>query len=237
MNTSDSHVDIAGYIAGDLTAAEREVVEAHLVTCAECREEVESLQEMRDFLGALPPEALLDGPPDGGDLLLQRTLRQVRGEAATTRTRSRLFTAAAAVVVAGAALGAGVLLGHSGQSSPVAEPGPPISSPAPPTTVPGTRFASATDPTTGARLTVGLVPAAGWVRVNASVTGIPAGERCRLIVVGKDGTRDIAGNWLVSAAAETQGVNLDGSALIDPSNVSSVLVQNTEGKTFVQVGV
>lgn len=238
MNTSDSHVDIAGYVAGELTPAEREAVETHLGTCAECREEVESLREMQEFLGVVPPEALLDGPPDDGDLLLQRTLRQVRTESASARNRNRLLAGAAAVVVAAAALGAGVLVGQSGHGTQEASPpSPPASSSGPPTAVPGTRFASATDPTTGARLTVGVMPAAGWVRVNASVTGIPAGQRCQLIVVGKDGTREVAGNWLVSPSAEQAGVNLDGSALIDPSDVSSVLVQNTAGKTFVEAKV
>jgi Putative zinc-finger len=237
MNTSENHVDIGGYVAGELSAAHAEAVDAHLETCEPCREEVESLREIKEFLGALPPEALLDGPPENADLLLRRTLRQVRSEASSVRTRNRSLAAAAAVVVAAAGLGIGVLVGRSGQDSgtPVALPPPATSSPT--TEVPGTRFASGTDPATGARLTVGVVPAAGWVKVNASVMGIPAGQRCRLIVVAKDGSRQVAGNWLVSAQAAQEGVNLDGSALIDPADVASVVVENTDGHQFVHVEI
>lgn len=52
-------------------------------------------------------------------------------------------------------------------------------------------------------LTRAVVPAVGWVRVNAAVTGIPAGQQCRLIVLGRDGSRQLAGSWLVSTAGAT----------------------------------
>lgn len=112
MGVSDEHEDLSGYVAGELSAGGAQVVEAHLKTCADCRTEVESLQEMREFLGTLPPEALLDGPPERGDLLLQRTLRQVRSEARTAAGRGRFAAIGAAVVIAAVALGAGVLLGR-----------------------------------------------------------------------------------------------------------------------------
>ncbi|MTD52862.1 anti-sigma factor [Amycolatopsis pithecellobii] len=227
------HVDLVEYLFGEPSEQDRLTVEAHLAACAQCREEVDSLTEMQTQLSAVPPEAMLDGPPPDADLLLQRALRQVRKESAGVRTRNRTFAAAAAVVVAAAAIGVGVLVGRTtaGTSSPIAAPPPASVRPT------GARFASGTDAATGARLTVGVTPAAGWVRVNASVTGIPAGQRCRVVVVGKDGAREVAGSWLVSPKAANEGVNLDGSALIDPANVAAVLVENTDGKQFVQVKV
>ncbi|MFI5608902.1 anti-sigma factor family protein [Amycolatopsis sp. NPDC051903] len=236
MSTSHSHrFDLEAYVAGEAGPADQRDVEQHLTTCAECREEVESLREMQEFLGALPPEALLDGPPDDADLLLQRTLRQVRTESAGARGRGRILAASAAVVVAAAALGAGVLVGKSGggESGP-AVAAPPVSAPA--TVAPGTRFVTG-ESASGARLTVGVTPAVGWIRLNASVTGVPSGEKCRLVVVGKDGSREIAGNWLVSDKAAADGVNLDGSALVDPGNVASVVVENTDGHQFVSASL
>ncbi|WP_218577556.1 hypothetical protein [Phytohabitans rumicis] len=82
-------------------------------------------------------------------------------------------------------------------------------------------------------MTAKVVPAAGWVRVNAAVNGIPAGENCRLLVVSRDGTREIAAGWIVSEKGETDGTTLDGSAAVDPADVVAVEVQNTEGRTFV----
>ncbi|MGP4014777.1 anti-sigma factor family protein [Saccharopolyspora sp. 5N708] len=236
MSTSQNHhFDLEAFVTGDVDVAQRRDVEEHLATCAECREEVESLREMEEFLGALPPEALLDGPPDDADLLLQRTLRQMRSESSGARGRTRLLTSAAAVLVAAAALGAGVLIGGSGDDASPHLAAPPTS--APTNEQAGIRFASGTNSATGARLTFRMTPAAGWVQVNASVAGIPAGEKCRLVVIGKDGSREVAGGWVVSEKAEKDGVNLDGSAPIDPANVSSVLVENTDGHQFVSAAL
>jgi hypothetical protein len=70
---------------------------------------------------------------------------------------------------------------------------------------PDARFASALDPQAGARLTVRVVPAAGWIRVNAAVTGIPDGEPCRLVVVGREGRREVPGGRLVTEEGATGG--------------------------------
>ena len=105
------------------------------------------------------------------------------------------------------------------------------------TPIAGTRTATATDAATGARVSAQVVPAAGWVRVAATVTGIPAGQRCRLVVVGSAGERQIAGSWLVSARGAAEGTALNGSALVDPAQVSAVLVENFDGRPFVSAPV
>ena len=101
------------------------------------------------------------------------------------------------------------------------------------TTVPGTFTLAATDSTTGAQLSARVVPAAGWVRVNVQVKGIVAGQRCRVVVVAKDGHREIAGSWLVSAAGEASGTTLDGAAIVPPDQVASVVIENENGAQFV----
>jgi RNA polymerase sigma-70 factor (ECF subfamily) len=237
VNSTGDHVDISGYLLQTLTPAERQQVEAHLAGCAECRREVDSLREWTAALEAVPEAMLLDGPPDDADLLLQRTLRQVRNETAGRRHRQLALVTAAAAVVLAAALGGGALLGRGTApgTKPLAQPTAPVSSA--PSNPPGTRIASATDPTTGARIRVAVLPAAGWVRVNATVAGIPAGERCRLEVVGRDGTPILAGSWLVSKEGEANGTTLNGSALIDPAQVASVRVVNAAGRVFTDVDV
>jgi RNA polymerase sigma-70 factor (ECF subfamily) len=45
------------------------------------------------------------------------------------------------------------------------------------------RTGAATDAQTGVAMRATVRPAAGWVRVSATVTGVPAGEQCRLFVV------------------------------------------------------
>jgi hypothetical protein len=236
MRLSDDHADIDGYIVGSLDPDMLLAVEQHLATCEECRDEVRSLREVQELLASVPVEAFLEGPPDDADILLQRTLRQMRAEESGSTGRRTRWAAAAGVIGAAAALCVGVLVGRTTADAPqvVAEaPAPVSASPE----VPGTRFASAHDPTTGARLTVRVVPAAGWVRVNAAVTGIPAGQACQLIVVSRDGHRETAGSWLVSSTTATPGVSLDGAALVDPAAVTQVLVQNTSGHQFVTANV
>lgn len=241
MNRQRHEEELLGpYVLGVLDEDDVRRVEEHVGDCVRCREEVAALREMEEVLGEVPEEAFLEGPPQGGDLLLQRTLRQVRGErAASARRRVGLAGLAVAASLA-AVFWAGTQLG--GDREPVgALPAPPspTASAVPPAPVPGTRVASATDRGTGARMNVQVTPAAKWVRVHAAVTGIPAGERCRLVVVAKDGTRSTAGGWVVGTAehGEGKGASLDGSAAVDPANVREVLVENESGRTFVSVPV
>ncbi|GAA3080830.1 zf-HC2 domain-containing protein [Pseudonocardia yunnanensis] len=236
MRLSDNHADIDGYVIGELDPEKARVVEEHLARCPGCREEVRSLREVQRLLASVPMEAVLDGPPDDADLLLQRTLREVRSEESGTTSRRTKWASAAAAVVAAAALCIGVLVGWNTADSPqMASAAPGAPSPAP--MRPGTRFITAQDPGTGARLTVRLVPAPGWVRLNAAVSGIPAGQACHLVVIGRNGDRETAGGWLVSARAATMGVTLDGAALMDPAKVSMVVVESTNGSPLVSADV
>ncbi|WP_406637155.1 anti-sigma factor family protein [Amycolatopsis sp. WGS_07] len=231
MNTADEHVDLAGYLSGQLSSGERRDVEAHLDGCERCRAEAASLREVQSFLGELPPEALLDGPPVGADLVMRRTVDRVRAESRARAGRGRWMAVAAAVVVAAAAVGVGVLVGRSSSGPAVAVPTAPPSASA----VPGTKVVSGASGQ--ARLTANIVPQAGWVRVDGSVTGIPAGEKCLLVVLGKDGQRQVAGGWMVSERAARDGANLYGTAVVDPAQVTAVVIENTAGHRFVEADV
>lgn len=241
MNRQRHEEELLGpYVLGVLDEDDVRRVEEHVGDCVRCREEVAALREMEEVLGEVPEEAFLEGPPQGGDLLLQRTLRQVRGErAASARRRVGLAGLAVAASLAAVFWAGTQLGGDREQVGALPAPPSPTASAVPSAPVPGTRVASATDRGTGARMNVQVTPAAKWVRVHAAVTGIPAGERCRLVVVAKDGTRSTAGGWVVGTAehGEGKGASLDGSAAVDPANVREVLVENESGRTFVSVPV
>lgn len=239
MNRERHEEELLGpYVLGVLDAADVRRVEEHVDGCVQCRQEVTALREMEAALGEVPAEAFLDGPPQGGDLLLQRTLRQMRQEAAGERRRRTAFTGLAVAASLTAVFWAGTQLGGDGGGNEALPPRPtPTVSALPSPPAAGTVVASATDPGSGARMTVQVTPAAKWVRVNAAVTGIPANERCRIVVVSRDGTRTTAGGWVVGTAehGEGKGASLDGSAAVDPANVRAVLVENESGRTFVSV--
>jgi hypothetical protein len=219
-------LDLGAYALGALDEPEARRVAEHVADCADCRAQLGELNGLRDLLGEIPPEAFLEGPPDGADLVLPRALRRINEEKAAGRRKRTLTITAAAAVVALAALGGGVLLGRGTQAQPSI-------SAAQPANVPGTRQLTGSD--SGARLAATVVPADGWVWVHASVSGIPAGQKCRLVVVGRDGQSEIAGSWLVSG--KPGPAKLDGTALVAPDDVAAVQVENLSGHVFVRANV
>ncbi|MGK5681374.1 anti-sigma factor family protein [Actinoplanes sp. URMC 104] len=223
---------LGAYVLGVLDPQERAGVQSHLDGCPQCRRELGELREIEAVLGELPPEALVEGPPEGGDLLLQRTLRQVSQERTNSDRVRRTVWLAAAAVAAVAVLGGGALLGRStAPSRPAVEAAPAATLPA------DARTATATDASTGATMTVAVVPAAGWVRVHAEVSGVAAGQQCRLYVIAQDGSRREAGSWLVSKKAEAEGGSVDGAALVTPDDVAAVQVETFAGRPLVTVPV
>jgi hypothetical protein len=228
---------LAGYALGILAPDEARVVDEHLTGCAPCRAELATLSTTRDLLGEVPPEAFLSGPPEGGDLALQRTLRAVRAERARAdrvepgRSR-RLFAVAAGIAALAVGVAVGAVIGR--QTAPAVPIGAPPASSGPASTgATGVRVLAGTDQTTGVSVTVVLTPAAGWVRIHARVDGVAAGTRCQLVVTSRSGASVIAGSWLASTVGEKQGTMLDGSALVAPADVASVAVLTLDGRRLV----
>ncbi|GAA3395243.1 anti-sigma factor family protein [Cryptosporangium minutisporangium] len=231
MTAPHGHVDIAGYLFGLLDPVEYRRVEEHLATCPACRHEVTVLRDIENALDEVPPELFLDGPDPETDMLMQRTLRAAREESASRRSGGRALLAGAAAVVALAlAVGGGVFLGRSG------EPQEFVADPSQSSAVAGTRTASAKDPDTGAEMTAQVVPAAGWVKVNATLRGIKAGEECRMIVRSAE-NEEIASSWVITekAASAPDGWPITGNAAIAPDAVESIEIVTTAGRHLVTV--
>ena len=217
--------ELGALALGLLDPARTRAVEEHLATCAACRRDLEDLTAVTDLLGEVPPEALLEGPPDS-DLVLQRTLRQIRAE-----------TAAAAQAPARPPPRRGRGRGR-GRCSAAASPsaGRPRRSPwsSPP---PRPRAGAVTmrgDGVPGVTMAAVVSPAAGWVRVSTNVRGIPAGQRCRVVVLTRDGRprgRRDAGS--PRPGARREGTQVDGAAIVAPDHVAGMAVENEAGEEFV----
>lgn len=98
---------LVGYLYGELDGAERTAFDAHLVSCADCRNELAGLRSARGQLAAWAPPA-----PDLG-------LRMVRGASALPPARVRAvpawgLAAAAALVLAASAALANVEIRYDG---------------------------------------------------------------------------------------------------------------------------
>jgi anti-sigma factor RsiW len=245
MSVHEFDISLLGpYSLGVLDADETRFVDEHLATCASCRAELADLNDMTQLLGEVPPEAFLDGPPEDGDLLLQRTLRQVRAERAEpapapvtelpapVRTSGRwrpMLVAAALALIVGAV--GGVLISRQ-TTDPVADPGV-----TPTTAVPGEKTAKATDQSTGTTMAATVTPKAGWVAVKVKVDNLPVGAQCELRVVDANGRSFVAGSWLVSQKGSQEGHVIDGAALVPIDKVKSVDVVTFQGKRMVSVPV
>jgi hypothetical protein len=228
VNDQHDPEQLAAYAVGLLDGEDARATEAHVAGCARCRWELAELRQVDAALRRTPPELFLDGPPQGGELVLQRTLRQVRKESGARRGRRLALVAAvvAALIGVGAA---GVALGRSTVSETItAAPTMPAET--------GSRLFTGFDPSSGARMTVTVTPAVGWVRVKATAVGIPAGERCMLVVIDRSKERYIAASWLVSPVGEETGTTVDGAAIVAPGDVTAVAVVNFEGREFVIAG-
>jgi hypothetical protein len=218
--------ELGAFALGALEEPEAREIAEHLVECADCRAQFDELKGMREVLGEIPPEAFLDGPPEDADLLLPRILRRIEQEKAAKRRKRGLIIGAAAAGIALVALGGGIVIGRGSESQPT------VSATGPATTrIPGTKQLTGSD--SGAKLAATVVPADGWVWVHASVSGLPPGEKCRLVVVSRTGDTEIAGSWL-SLANPASTAKLDGTALVAPADVAAVEVQNLAGHVFVR---
>jgi hypothetical protein len=235
MSTNDAGHDrsqLGAYALGALEPEEAREVELHLAGCAECRTELAELEEMKQFLDEIPPEAFLDGPPANGDLLLQRTLRAAREAAvdpapvAATASkpprRPRWLLAAAAVVVVAGALGGGVAIGRQSVDQVVAEETPA-----------GSKQVTATDAVTGTTMATTVQPRGSWSWVVVELKGMKAGAECQLLVTDTWGKTWVAGSWVVSQKAAQDGARFSGGVLVPPDQVGSVEIRTVQGEHVV----
>lgn len=181
MTTPDPfEFDDAAYVLDALEPDERAAFEAHLATCAACRDRVRELRPVPDLLrGINAAEAFAPADPPVPELLLPALLRQVR----TRRKRQRLLVGALGAIAAAciAALIAVVVPSSSGPTSPTGV----------------SRTFAAVQPVpikATARLT-----ATSWgtrIEVRCHYSGqVDRGYQYGLVAVGANGQTEQLGNW------------------------------------------
>ncbi|MFD9286417.1 anti-sigma factor [Streptomyces mirabilis] len=228
-----SHDALVGaHALGLLDADEQSRLEEQIEACEVCRVELADLKALEAKLGEVPPEFFLEGPPEDGELMLQRTLRQVRTEGTAVQRRRGATIGLVAASLAGVLLFGGYVAGQAHKSPDT------LASRSADDAEKGVWTSSATDPATQATMKVSLTPAAGWVRVDATVGGLQPGEKCRLVVESKSGEREIAGSWIMGeqkGSAQSKGLGLSGAAAVPLDQVDSVTVENDKGEQLVRV--
>ena len=220
------------YLLGAITPADRATVDSHLARCADCRGELGGLASLPGRLASVPaadvtgmaqaeadPAGRGEGPPD-------LALGLLLGRAARLRWQlkwRRLAAAAAAAVLAG---GGAVAVSRALY--------PPAQQPSA-TALPWTTLVQGRDSRTGAAATVSYLAEPWGLQLHVRVSGIPAGTRCVLQVIGPDGREVAAGGWTVPAGRPHPWY--PASSPFPASAVRGFQVATTAGQTLVSVPV
>jgi len=177
------------YVLGAIDPAERAQVDAHLVNCPECREELASLAGLPALLRRIPPDEAErltmadigdqfdDYPPEE---LLNSLLARTTSVRRARRWRGLVAAAAVAVLaLGGGAIAANALQGHGGG------------------TVAAQHWQRVTsvDSRTGAHLTVKYTSMTWGTRMDVQVSGIEPGIVCQFQVIDSTGHRWTVGGW------------------------------------------
>jgi predicted anti-sigma-YlaC factor YlaD len=205
------------YVLGAIDPGERGLVDAHLVTCRDCRDELAGLAGLPALLARVNPDEISriraddtvrpasDDPPEE---LLGTVLDLA--EARRRRNRWRYLSAAAAVVAIAGGLFAGLSSATSTTITKTVPVGFPNGSAAWDT-------AAATDAATGVTATVAYADQLWGESFQVLVDHIPAGTTCQLTVVHPDGTRTVVAAW--TTAGDEGKVWYGGSM---PSSAGSI---------------
>jgi len=193
---TDARLSLGVYVLGAIDPAERALVDAHLATCRDCRDELAGLAGLPALLARVNPDevsricaddtvgagtyAAADRPP--GELI--GTVLDL-ADARRRRTRWRfLATAAAVVAIAGGLFG--------GLSSITTSRTVPI-----PVGAPGTHWdtVETTNSVTGASASVAYSHELWGDAFEVLVDNIAVGTTCQLWVVHPNGTRTQVASW------------------------------------------
>ncbi|WP_433250906.1 zf-HC2 domain-containing protein [Streptosporangium sp. CA-135522] len=253
MTTCDEvRISLGAYALGALEPEECVFVEAHLAECDACRAEFEELSGVAAFLGRVseadvaqvssPPQAVLDR------LLSARVKRR-------RMTRALLSLAASVLLI-----GLGGTLWSTTQSTPPAQEATTAAAPqssaaddsggaflkekAVPSAGPdsearllresaGERTAEGGDAPVHA--TVTAIPGEKATTVKVMLTGVAKGTRCRLEVVGVDGSRETAGNWIVDRAAYDKSGAFNGTTTLPPGSIAKAEIMTARGRMLASV--
>lgn len=202
---TEARPSLGVYVLGAIDPAERSLVDTHLLTCRDCRDELAGLAGLPALLARVNPDEISRICPDdtvrveagvgsgagSDDRPPGELIGTVLDLAAARRRRTRWrFAAAAAAVVA---ISGGLFGGLSSMASTQVIKVPLSSGPSPWETV------QATSKISGASASVAYSHEQWGDAFAVLVDHIPVGTTCQLRVVHPDGTRTQVAAWTVDS--------------------------------------
>jgi hypothetical protein len=223
------------YVLGAIEPSERAEVDAHLPSCALCRDEVAALAGLPALLGRISEEQIsqvAEPPP----VLLEQLLATAAAERRGPRRNWMWLAAAAVFVLIAGALAGGLFAPDSVRSAgPLARSSPPVAtSPATPGTHAPAQLEerSAMDPVTNVEAWVGMRREEWGTSLIVRLRGAPQGARCHLYAVAKNGRMDAAGGWHYGGREYEE---FHSSTMIDRSELSRIDIVLTNGRRLVTI--
>jgi anti-sigma factor RsiW len=200
-------MDVASYVLGSLDPMERARLEAHLPECDVCRAELVSFAGLPGLLSRVSPQEAASGLPPVRPQLLDGLLARA---AAQRKTRQhRLVAAAAALILVAGGIVGGFGLAHTSGSATVTT--------------------AANGPV---RAQVQLTGTSSGTKITIRLTGVPSGEECRLVAIGKDGSSHNAGSWYASYAG---AASVSETAALSPAELAALRVETPAGRPLVTI--
>lgn len=205
----EPHFDVAAYALGVLDERDAARFEEHLIDCASCPIELESMLPVVDILADVDADSLVAVEQSRRDgIMFNRMIGEVKQERRRANSR-RLYSLAAAVVVfamlsIGALFAGGRWLADDPQPGPTAQrPGDStVLDPLPPPggwggpELVGERM-GATDSRSQVRLDAGLERKDWGTQVSFAVSNIGGPLTCRLVAIRTDGRPEVLSTWTV----------------------------------------
>jgi anti-sigma factor RsiW len=215
---TEARPSLGVYVLGAIDPAERGLVDAHLATCRDCRDELAGLAGLPALLARVDPDEISRFADDGAravvsdrppEELLDTVLSLA--DARRRKNRWRYLSAAAAVVAIAAGLFGGVRAATSTTTTQT------VVVPFNHGANPNWDTASAVNQSTGASATVAYSKQLWGSAFQVVVDRIPQGTTCQFWVVHPDGSRTFVASW--TTARDEGNVWYDGSM---PSSAGTV---------------
>ncbi|HEY1621141.1 MAG TPA: zf-HC2 domain-containing protein [Streptosporangiaceae bacterium] len=208
------------YVVGAIDPAERAVVDDHLASCRDCREELSGLAGLPALLRRVPladAERLAEGGYGVPDMaeppaeLLNSLLRRVTARRRNRRWRAALTLAAAVAIAAGGT--AAVMEAQQ-----------------PPAQIATSDVAHGSNALVTAM--VSYTPTSWGTAMRVAVSGVPAGTACKFWVIDASGHRHPAGAWTTGPGYGEHWYS--ASSPVPESKVHSFQI-TAHGKTLVNI--
>jgi Putative zinc-finger len=233
MDCPEVRLSLGVYVLGAIDPAERALVDGHLATCRDCRDELAGLAGLPALLARVSMEeaialAVTDGPavaldemPEPPRELLATVLDLTAARRRRRRWREAGLGLAAALIIAAGVFG-GLQLGAG---------------PAQPSTVAGLFPGTPNGAWDNVQGQAGTMTATvsyrsmGWgTQLDTKVTGIPIGTSCQLYVIDSTGHRVLVGGWVTDN--DEGAVWYPGSAAVPAKDVTGFQLTVAHGQTI-----